>query len=230
MVRHRPPTGGQVGCPPGQFKLPSGECVGAGVGGGQVGCPPGQFRLPSGECVGHAEARGIWSDLLDLGVDVLRDELIGGDGGGVPGGGGGAVPFGECDDGFERDSNGVCVARAGGIIGGIRRFLPGGATGLMGAGEPLGISRTVRRCGRGAVLARDGMCYDKRSLTNKQRWWPKPRRPLLTGGDLNAINRASRAATRLTNATKRLQKLGMMAKPKRAGARRRAPAHLAIDV
>jgi len=43
--------------------------------------------------------------------------------------------------------------------------------------------------------------------------WPQPRRPLLTGGDLNAISKASRAASRIERQTKRLQKLGMMRKP-----------------
>jgi len=44
--------------------------------------------------------------------------------------------------------------------------------------------------------------------------WPKPRRPLLTSGDLNAISKAARAAARMKVQQKRLQKLGLLPKPK----------------
>jgi hypothetical protein len=46
--------------------------------------------------------------------------------------------------------------------------------------------------------------------------WPKPRRPLLSGGELNAINIASKAGTRVEKKVKQLQKMGMMPKTKRA--------------
>ena len=116
-----------------------------------------------------------------------------------------------------------------GIIGAIQRGLPGGATGLQtvgGVSEP-GVMQIERRvCPRKHVLGADGGCYPKGMISNKQRWWPAPRRPLLTGGDLNAIATAARAARRLQTAQKRLQKLGMLPKPKSSSRRRlAAPAH-----
>ena len=76
-------------------------------------------------------------------------------------------------------------------------------------------------CPRGAVLANDGLCYNKSQISNKQRMWPAGRKPLLTGGDLRAISVAARAGRRMELATKRLQKMGMMKKPTR---RTRVPA------
>lgn len=75
---------------------------------------------------------------------------------------------------------------------------------------PSQITRTVRRCQRGSVLGMDGWCHPRTLIRNSDRMWPRPRRPLLTGGDLNCIATASRAAKRLQKQTKRLKKLGMM--------------------
>jgi len=70
-----------------------------------------------------------------------------------------------------------------------------------------------RVCRRGMQLATDGLCYNRGAITNKQREWPRGRRPLLTGGDMRAIGVASRAANKLERTTKRLQGMGMMKKP-----------------
>ena len=84
------------------------------------------------------------------------------------------------------------------------------------------INRSV--CLRGMTLGNDGLCYNKGSITNSQRQWPRGRRPLLTGGDMNAISIAARAGTKLDRTTKRLRSLGMMkALPKGRG--RTAHAH-----
>jgi len=86
--------------------------------------------------------------------------------------------------------------------------------GQFGAGEVPGnhvINRAV--CRRGMVLGADGVCYNKSQISNKERAWPRGRRPLLTGGDMRAISTAARAGRRLEGATKRLQKIGLMKKP-----------------
>ena len=76
-------------------------------------------------------------------------------------------------------------------------------------------------CPRGTHLGNDGLCYNKSQISNKQRMWPAGRKPLLTGGDMNAIRIAARAGKKLAGATTRLQGLGMM--PKASPRRRRAP-------
>lgn len=87
--------------------------------------------------------------------------------------------------------------------------------GRFGAGLiPASTDVRTRRCPRGAVLAVDGLCYNRRDLRKSDRMWPPGRKPLLTGGDLNAISRATRAARRIETQTKRLQKLGLLAKPR----------------
>jgi len=75
-------------------------------------------------------------------------------------------------------------------------------------------------CLPGMILGKDSMCYNKRDLTNRERKWPRGRRPLLTGGDRNAITRAARAARAIQRTEKQLQKMGMLRKPT---ARRAAP-------
>jgi len=81
--------------------------------------------------------------------------------------------------------------------------------------QPSQSSITVSRCPRGAVLGNDGLCYNSRDLRKSDRKWVPGRKPLLTGGDLNAIARASRAANKMKTQQKRLQKLGLLPKPNR---------------
>jgi len=93
--------------------------------------------------------------------------------------------------------------------------------GRYGAGVEPGIQTIDRAvCGKGMQLGDDGICYHKSAISNKQRMWPAGRRPLLTGGDMNAISIAARSGRRLEGATKRLQRMGMMKKPARARATR----------
>jgi len=121
------------------------------------------------------------------------------------------------DCGFGRVWNevtGKCVFGLGTQAG--RDDTPIGDTvmGRYGAGEQPGnhvVNRAV--CRRGMVLGDDGICYNRTQITNKERAWPRGRRPLLTGGDMRAISTAARAGKRLTGATKRLQKIGLMKKP-----------------
>jgi len=80
-------------------------------------------------------------------------------------------------------------------------------------------------CLPGDVVGDDGLCYPK-GKKGMRRMHPPGRKPLLTGGDMKAIARASRAAGRLERTTKRLQKLGMIKKPaSRARAATKLPAH-----
>jgi len=138
-----------------------------------------------------------------------------------------------CPEGFALDASGRC-ARSG-ITGTIQRFLPGGETGFafgeatvgrFGAGlEPFVRGGETRICPRGAVLGIDGLCYNKRDLKNADRFWPRGRQPLLTGGEMKCIAVASRAAGKIRTKTKQLQKLGMLPKPtRRAPARRQIAA------
>lgn len=119
---------------------------------------------------------------------------------------------GPCGPGFEM-RGGRCVARLEGVVATMARAIPGGQTGFGAVGEPFVQTVQRRQCPRRHVLGADGLCYPKRGFKNADRWWPAPRKPLLTGGDLNAIATAARAAKRLTAAQKRLQKMGMLPKP-----------------
>lgn len=136
----------------------------------------------------------------------------------------------------EHTSPGGCPSGQVGIFPNCFDVQPGGGTqgggmwisggeavmGRYGAGmQPAQRSAVVRMCPQGAVLGNDGLCYNKRDLRRTDRKWIPPRKPLLTGGDLNAIARAARAANKLKTQQKRLQKLGMLPKPSssRRGAR-----------
>ena len=115
--------------------------------------------------------------------------------------------------------SGQCVRPFIGTLPGIddplERMEVGEATlGRYGAGMEPG-SRIVDRavCLRGMVLGNDGLCYNRSQVPNKDRMWPKARKPLLTGGEMRAISVAATAGRRLERATKRLQKIGLMKKP-----------------
>jgi len=99
--------------------------------------------------------------------------------------------------------------------------------------EPASRSQDIRVCPRGTVLGADGLCYNRRDISNKERFWPRGRRPLLTGGEMRCISVAASAAKKLQTKQKQLEALGMLKKP----ARRAAPkllgpghhAHVAHD-
>ena len=106
----------------------------------------------------------------------------------VPGAGGGGT-------GADRDDE-----RNGAVRNG-RSMQPG----FRGGYSPAIDMVKTRDCEKGDILADDGLCYDKRLVPNNRREWPRPRRPLLTGGDMNAITKAAAAGKRLNNAEKRLK-------------------------
>jgi len=111
--------------------------------------------------------------------------------------------------------------RGGGRNG---RFPSGDAVmGQFGAAlEPVQMQIERSVCRPGMVLGLDELCYNKGSISNSQRLWPRGRRPLLTGGDMHAISIAARAGAKLERTTKRLRTLGMM---KRTPTPRKLPAH-----
>jgi len=136
---------------------------------------------------------------------------------------------GQCPSGQRLTSGGNCVRDTSsvrtptpGLTGAVQRFLPGGASGfevpagnaVMGrygaALEPFAESRVVSTCLPGMVLGDDGLCYDRKAITNRERKYPKGTAPLLTGGDMSCIRKAARAASRLQRTTKRLQKIGLL--------------------
>jgi len=151
--------------------------------------------------------------------------------------------MGPCAPGYtwrEGPGGGSCVSPTPGFKGKVQRTLPGGRTGYdpaeygeavmgqFGAGMiPATMEGVTRRCPRGAVLATDGLCYNTRDLANKNREWPRGRRPLLTGGEMRAISIASAAAAKFERTQKRLQRMGMIKTPRRIAARRQPVAHRA---
>ena len=103
-----------------------------------------------------------------------------------------------------REREGLAIDPAAGVA----------VMGQFGAGfEPEVFDTMVRRCPRGAVLGMDGICYNRRDLRNSERFWPRGRRPLLTGGEMRAISTASAAAKKLQRKEKQLQQLGLLKKP-----------------
>jgi len=135
----------------------------------------------------------------------------------------------DCPPGTVPDPQGAdfCVSRKSGfgISRGAADEFGDAVMGQFGAAlEPRVqmIARSV--CLRGMQLATDGLCYNRGAITNKQRLWPRGRRPLLTGGDMRAIGVAARAGAKLDRTTKRLRSLGMMkALPKGRGSIRAKP-------
>lgn len=150
--------------------------------------------------------------LLGAGYNWLLGQLSGGQGPGTGGAGGSlaGATSNSCPQGYSWDGT-QCVAT--GIQGAVQRFLPGGASGTLAdiygearlgrygvalvpaqvgqvASLRTGMVNPILRCPRGMVLGKDNLCYD--SLTKTQRKWPKPRKPLFTGGDLNALTRANK--------------------------------------
>lgn len=81
--------------------------------------------------------------------------------------------------------------------------------GRFGPAEvPVSRMTETRVCDRGMKLGKDGLCYAK--LTNKERLYPRGRRPLLTGGDMRSISRARSAGIRMANAKSDLVAIGML--------------------
>jgi len=114
-----------------------------------------------------------------------------------------------CEPPLIRSPAGNCIAPTS--PRGAELFMGEATMGRYGAAEIPGTMIIDRAtCRAGTQLGDDGLCYAKGQITNKQRMWPRGRRPLLTGGDMAAIGTAARAGAKLDRTTKRLRALGMM--------------------
>lgn len=56
-------------------------------------------------------------------------------------------------------------------------------------------------------------CYNKGAISNKERLWPKGRAPLLTGGEMAAIAKASSAVKKFQRTGARFRTLGLLKTP-----------------
>jgi len=122
---------------------------------------------------------------------------------------------GPCSPGTIRDRSGQCVSPASPF--GAGRLQGQAFVGRFGpAMAPREEIRSIAVCEKGMVLGKDSLCYDH--LPNRDRKYPRGRRPLLTGGDMRAISRARRAGNKLSTAKQDLVAIGML---KPAGPRRR---------
>jgi len=78
-------------------------------------------------------------------------------------------------------------------------------------------------CPRGMVLGLDRLCYNSRGdnkISNKNRLWPKGRAPLGAPYEMRALSITTRFSSKFKTATKRMEDLGLVKKPKpRARAR-----------
>lgn len=150
----------------------------------------------------------------------------------VPPGFTGAVFAGEAKRFFEGTLPPTITSAASRLTGEEGQLLTFGEAkmGRFGAGlKPAVFSQQQRRCPRGSVLGApeaDGtsLCYNRRDISNKERMWPRGRRPLLTGGEMRAISIAASAAKKMQAKQKQLQELGLLKKPT---SRPRAPKQLA---
>jgi len=169
-------------------------------------CPAGFTRGPGGGCVAKvAPVPGLRGFVQRV----------------IPGG----------ETGFQV---GALPVNGGGVTEGFPPFLDGAQAvgqatlGRFGAAvEPSVRMQDIRDCPRGMVLAVDGLCYSRRDVRNSERFWPRGRRPLLTGGEMRAISTAASAARKLQRKQKDLMALGLL--PKATASRRRAtvPGHKA---
>ena len=146
----------------------------------------------------------------------------------VHGTGGARFP---CGNGMVRNAAGDCVAPTIASQGfNLPDFIdtsgPATTPGQRGSGSsPFTATRSIRSCGPGMVLGKDGLCYassGKGSIANRDREWPKGRRPLGTPGELRALATAAAFGRRMEKTVKRMQKIGVLSKPRRSV--RQAPA------
>ncbi len=146
----------------------------------------------------------------------------------IPGGGGGGTEglVADCPGGMVKVGKN-CIDLTALPPGGDPAVIPaggGGATvGAFGlpALTPTGVSRLVRRCGRGMVLGVDNLCYPKAVLTGRSKFrkWRRPVRPPVTRRDVVAIRRASGARDRVAELAK---EVGLKIGAKR---KKKAPSH-----
>jgi len=132
----------------------------------------------------------------------------------APNGGNGVL--GPCQPPLMRDPLGNCTFPLS--PSGATQFGGNAIMGRFGAGVVPGSAiRDIAVCPSGMALGKDRICYDH--LPNRDRLYPRGRRPLLTGGEMRCISRASSAAKKLDRTNARLRGLGLM-KPEAVRKRR----------
>jgi len=171
--------------------------------GGKCPLPAGDLQFQIGRWrSGASRSPALRAELEACGVDLGVSRSF------APSGNG-------CFPGMLRDPvDGKCKFAIGQQVGRDDTAVGAAVMGRYGAAlEPgnMVVNRAV--CLPGMILGDDDRCYNKGSITNKQRAWPRGRRPLLTGGEMRAISTASSAVGRMERTTKRLQKMGLMKKP-----------------
>ncbi|HIA04392.1 MAG TPA: hypothetical protein EYN66_21285 [Myxococcales bacterium] len=183
---------------------------------GSAGVPPGGWIQPKGpdpylplpfvppiEKQAMANIPTIVPQQVSLagiigGVQTVAGWITGATGGGPVA----TMPPPGCPPGYKLE-NGVCKKL--GVIGAIQQIIPGGQTGTVAPGAQIGqavmgqygpalvpteLASTISKCITGMVLGKDGLCYNKRDITNKERLWPRGTRPLLSGGDRKTLRKA----------------------------------------
>jgi len=183
------------------FDTTLGRALGSSAVPGPAGCPPGFVQTPGG-CVPRftpTSSQPITGGrVLGIGGAIQDFRARSRDGA--------FAPPTETQADFRRS-----LGRAADPAAGVA------VMGRFGAGfEPSVVMTDTRRCGRGAVLGIDGLCYNRRDLRNSDRFWPRGRRPLLTGGEVRAISVASSAAKKLERKQKQLMELGLLKRPTRS--------------
>jgi len=128
--------------------------------------------------------------------------------GGTPAAPGTGIATTGCGPGLIRVGD-TCVALGDAFPGGDPVTSGAGGVATVGAFglpalSPTGISRIVRKCGRGMVLGIDNLCYPKAVLTSRSKFrkWRRPPKPPISRRDVVAIGRAARARDRVLELAK----------------------------
>jgi len=74
---------------------------------------------------------------------------------------------------------------------------------VPGAVAPVQVAIPRSFCPPSFVVGIDGMCYHRKLIPNQFRRWPKPTKPLLTGGDVNILRKASSLEKRIKTLSKK---------------------------
>ena len=185
------------------------------------------INIPTTLVPGSGPAGGPGASGLDVACNLLtgtaRDLCLLGSRTFFPQEGGAASA--DCPTGQVRVGN-VCVD--------LTALPPGGdpaVTQTIGAGvatvgafglpalRPQGVSRIVRRCGRGMVLGVDNLCYPKAVLPGRSKFrkWRRPIKPPISRRDVRAITLAAAAKDRVADLARDVGlKVGPKKRTKRA--------------
>lgn len=183
---------------------------------GSVAIPTGG-NMAGASSIGPQASQGFIEAITGGLSGFATGGILGGLGGAVTGlfgGGGGSTTVyrpDPCPEGFSW--NGETCVRSG-AIGTIQQILPGGQTGTgvdvygqatVGSfGIPALVPATgsvpTRRCPPGAFLGKDNLCYQRGSIPNSFRKWPKPPKPILSAQDAKTLRKIGSIQNRVKRA------------------------------